>query len=144
MPGGGAFKKAAPELAARIALWQKALGGEAIGIRKAKHAAKRRRQHLVDAGADALRKNRARALRTDSDGQRRAGDKGGRVEIAEIRLVNSVCEYTQCAGRRDNSAIRRAVASRAKDHDSADKKFRAECRLDMFNSALFNKGREVG
>lgn len=128
--GDIAREETAPEDAARDAARHAPFGGIPVFGRKPRQPAERRRQHLVDAGADHLGENGTRPFRTDRDGDGGAVDDSRRVEIAEFRLVDGISRNLLRPGGRHDFPVPRGIAGRGENQrgtpDLRGRKFRAD------------------
>ncbi|MND91327.1 hypothetical protein D3C80_834420 [compost metagenome] len=131
-----AGKEPAPEIAAQGALRHIFLSGIAILHGETRKLAERRRQHLVDAGADHLGKNRPRPFRADGDGDWRTGDKRGGEEIAEFRLIHRIGGNFRGAGNGDDLAIQRLVSGGGKDQRRALKQPTGESQNPVIDTVF--------
>ncbi|MNE05309.1 hypothetical protein D3C80_978670 [compost metagenome] len=88
--GDIAQEEAAPENATGNTARNETFRCVAVIGSKVCEATERRRQHLVDAGADHLRKNRACTFGTDGDGDRCTVDEGRGEKVAIVGLVHGI------------------------------------------------------
>jgi hypothetical protein len=90
MGGDIGLEEPAPEHPARHAARQEPVDGHPVVLGEPGQRAQRRREHLVDTGADHLRQYGPGAFGADGNGHGRTVDQRGGEEIAEFRLVDRI------------------------------------------------------
>ncbi len=124
--GDTARKEPAPEAAACQPLGQGALDQRTPAFGKMRKLAQTRRERGINPRAHHLRQNRGCPFRTDSNGDRRTVDDGGRQKIAKCGTVNHIDRNFLRLRGSSNGAILRFIAGCDKNQLCAIEMLRRE------------------